>query len=88
MKISINILLKISLILIIVNCVKYKSIAQKTIVKGIITDASTKEPVPFVNISFLGTSVGTISESNGNFYVETNISIDSLSGKNTGRKYH
>jgi len=79
MKIALKIICKVSFILIIVSCVGYKSIAQKTIVKGIITDASTKEHVPFVNISFLGTSVGTISESNGNFYLETNISIDSLS---------
>ena len=79
MKISLNIVSKISFILITVICIQVELSAQKTIVKGLIFDASTKEPVPFVNISFLGTSIGTISENDGNFYLETKIHIDSLS---------
>lgn len=79
MKISVNIVSKISLILITVICAHFEGFAQKTIVKGFIIDASTKETIPFVNISFPGTSIGTISENDGSFYLETNLHIDSLS---------
>ncbi len=79
MKIFLNIVSKISLILIAVTCVQFELSAQKTIVKGTIIDVSTKETVPFVNISFLGTSIGTISENDGSFYIETSLHIDSLS---------
>ncbi|RLD79858.1 MAG: hypothetical protein DRJ07_11200 [Bacteroidetes bacterium] len=79
MKIFLNIVSKISFILIAVTCVQFELTAQKTIVKGTIIDTSTKETVPFVNISFLGTSIGTISENDGSFYIETNLHIDSLS---------
>jgi len=51
---------------------------QKTVVKGRIIDASTKEILPYVNISFLNTSVGTITEDNGTYYLETSISSDSI----------
>jgi hypothetical protein len=53
-------------------------LSQKTILKGRITDASTSEILPYVNISFLNTSIGTITEDNGTFYLETSINNDSI----------
>lgn len=52
--------------------------SQKTIVKGVVVDASNKEPLPFVNISFLNTNIGTITEQDGSYQLETTKNIDSL----------
>lgn len=60
------------------TCARFEISAQSTVVKGKIIDASNQEAIPFVNVSFRGTDVGTISENDGRFYLETNIKIDSL----------
>jgi hypothetical protein len=52
--------------------------SQKTVLKGSIIDASTNEILPYVNISFLNTNIGTITEDNGTFYLETTIDKDSI----------
>ena len=37
--------------------------AQKiTRVRGVVIDANTKEPLPFVNIVFVGKNIGTITD--------------------------
>jgi hypothetical protein len=52
---------------------------QYTKVRGLITDSETKEPMPFVNIIFKGTSLGTISDFKGEYYIETKLaSADTL----------
>lgn len=52
--------------------------AQTTKVRGNISDASTGAPVPFVNIVFKITNIGTISDDNGNYFMETRNASDSL----------
>ncbi len=42
-----------------------------TRIKGTIVDADTKEPLPFVNVSFKGANVGTTTDFDGNYYLET-----------------
>jgi hypothetical protein len=44
---------------------------QNTIVSGVITDASTNQPIPFVTVSFPGTSIGVNSNANGKYYITT-----------------
>ena len=41
--------------------------AQTTVVSGIVTDASNKEPMPFVTVAFAGTTIGTPTNSDGKF---------------------
>jgi len=53
--------------------------SQKTIVKGIVTDAVTKEALSFVNVTFLHSTIGTITEQDGSFYLETTKNFDSIS---------
>jgi hypothetical protein len=48
------------------------SAQDKTRVKGTVTDAETGEPLPFVNISFVDKSVGTTTDFNGKYSIETN----------------
>lgn len=61
-------------------------IAQKTVIKGKIFDASSKEVLPFVNISFLNTEIGTITEEDGTFYLETTNPKDSIMVSYVGYK--
>lgn len=52
--------------------------AQKTVVSGKVTDAETGEPMPYVNVNFVGTKSGTITDFDGNYLLETYYASDSL----------
>ncbi|MFK7775313.1 MAG: DUF5686 family protein [Saprospiraceae bacterium] len=53
--------------------------AQKiTKVKGQVIDANTKETLPFVNIGSLGTTVGTSTDFDGNYELESQWMTDKL----------
>ncbi|MFT5167948.1 MAG: hypothetical protein ACI8P3_003187, partial [Saprospiraceae bacterium] len=53
--------------------------AQKfTKVKGKVLDAQTKEPLPFVNISFLGTNVGMTTDFDGFYNLQSKWASDTL----------
>jgi hypothetical protein len=54
------------------------SAQKRTIIYGSVTDVLTSKPVPFANVLFKGSSVGTISDTLGNFVLETNRRFDSL----------
>ncbi len=49
-----------------------------TRIYGTVLDATTGEPLPFVNISFEGTTIGTVSSSEGKFYIETEEATPNL----------
>lgn len=55
------------------------AIAQVTKLRGRVTDSQTGEPLPFVNVSFVGTTIGTVTDFDGNFFLETRAPGDSLS---------
>jgi len=46
-------------------------LCQVTLVKGKITDQATNEPIPFANIVFKNSTIGTISDINGLFELQT-----------------
>ena len=52
--------------------------AQITKITGHITDATTKEPLPFVNIAFQYSSTGTVTDFEGNYAIETKTKSDSI----------
>jgi len=51
---------------------------QKTIVTGKVSDAETGEVMPFVNLLFKGGKVGTSTDFQGNYRIETYYPSDSL----------
>lgn len=53
------------------------TIAQ-TVVKGKVTDAHSGDPIPFANIIFKGTTIGTTTDFDGNFTLKTTSPADSL----------
>jgi hypothetical protein len=54
------------------------AIAQSTRVFGKVIDAQTKETLPFVNILFKGTTIGTTTDIDGKYLIETNQRVDSI----------
>ena len=49
-----------------------------TIVHGRIVDAANDDPMPYVSLKFDGTSLGVVSDINGNFYIETKEKVTTL----------
>ncbi|MCR5002903.1 MAG: DUF5686 and carboxypeptidase regulatory-like domain-containing protein, partial [Bacteroidales bacterium] len=58
-------------ILFVLLFVQVISFAQSTRVKGIVTDAETGEPVPFVGVYFKGTTIGVTTDFDGKYALET-----------------
>lgn len=62
------------------------SISQNTFLKGVVTDSITNEPLPFVSIEFVNTSVGTITDFGGKYILQTSIPISSIKVSSLGYK--
>jgi hypothetical protein len=59
---------------------------SQTLVKGKITDANSGDPIPFANIIFKGTTIGTTTDFDGNYSVRSNIPVDSITASYLGYK--
>jgi Family of unknown function (DUF5686)/CarboxypepD_reg-like domain len=59
---------------------------EKTIISGKVYDAITKEPLPFVNLLLNNTTVGTTTDIDGAYHIETNAVSDSLQASYIGYK--
>jgi hypothetical protein len=57
---------------------------EKTKVKGVITDAQTGDPLPFVNVAFVGKSVGTTTDFNGKYQMDTKWGSDKVTASFMG----
>ncbi len=44
----------------------------QTVVKGVVTDKDTRQPLPFVNVVFAGTTAGTRTDANGVYTLKSN----------------
>jgi hypothetical protein len=53
-------------------------LAQVTKITGKVQDASTNEPLPFVNIILKGTKAGTTTDFDGNYTLTSNVPGDSI----------
>lgn len=62
----------------------YSVEAQKTKVTGRVYDVETNEPLPFVNLLFKGSKIGTTTDIDGNFSIETYYATDSLVASSVG----
>ncbi|MGB1318414.1 MAG: carboxypeptidase-like regulatory domain-containing protein, partial [Flavobacteriales bacterium] len=49
-----------------------------TKVKGTITDAQTGQPLPFVNVAFVGKNIGTTTDFNGKYQMDTKWGSDKV----------
>ena len=55
-----------------------------TRVRGKVIDAKTKEPLPFVSIVFVGKNIGTITDYNGAYSIETLWASDEIQASYLG----
>ncbi|MDX5321007.1 MAG: DUF5686 and carboxypeptidase regulatory-like domain-containing protein [Bacteroidota bacterium] len=65
-------------------CASFSLFAQKTEVNGKVTDATSGEALPFVNIYFKGTTIGVTTDFDGFYTIETDQPIDSISASYLG----
>ena len=68
----------ISVLLLCLASFTLNSQAQKTKIMGKVTDAVTKEVIPFVNIYIKGTAIGARTDFNGQYSLEFTVGADSL----------
>ncbi len=54
------------------------TVAQTTRISGKILDIDTREPLPFINVVFKNTNIGTTSDFEGNYTIATDNPTDSL----------
>lgn len=66
----------IALLLLVLLC-HFPALAQ-TIIKGVVTDAKTGEPLPFVSVSIKGTTSGTSSDVQGNYELQTSENVSKI----------
>jgi hypothetical protein len=75
---TLRIFLKYNLIVLLLLVLSPKGFTQTTKVSGRIVDAISREPLPFVNIAFKGTTTGTNTDIEGNYSLSTTLKVDSL----------
>ncbi len=51
---------------------------QITKVRGVVKDSETQEPIPFVNVTFKNSNIGTITNTAGEYFLESRNSHDSI----------
>jgi hypothetical protein len=56
----------------------FYSYCQTTKISGKVTDALTNEPIPFANVFFKETTQGARTDGNGNYQVQTEKAVDTL----------
>jgi len=64
-------------ILILIS-ISFNLFSQVTKVRGKIIEKGTNEPLPFVNINFKGTTIGCITDFDGNYSLEARVKVDTL----------
>jgi hypothetical protein len=65
-------------VLLFVFATVIESVAQQTIVFGKVKDAETGDPVPFANVVFKGSLIGTTTSFDGDFRLSTNSKVDTI----------
>jgi hypothetical protein len=72
--------------LIFIIHLSYQSQAQETIITGKVTDATSGDPIPFANVVYKGSSIGTTTDFEGNFSLKTSTPKDSIQASYVGYK--
>lgn len=68
---------KIALLFVVI-CIAWVAKGQTTIIKGLVTDSITGEELPYVSLLLEGTTIGTTTDLDGNFYLSTTSRVRTL----------
>ena len=71
--------MKRSIIIILLFGLLGLTAQAQTRVRGVVTDAQTGEPLPYVSVIFPGTQIGTLTDPEGHFSIEANGSYSNVS---------
>jgi hypothetical protein len=74
------------LVLLTALCIPACVLGQETVVRGKVTDASSGDPIPFVNVVFKGTTAGGTTDFEGKFEIHSTQPVDSVVASYVG--YH
>jgi CarboxypepD_reg-like domain/Family of unknown function (DUF5686) len=75
----------IACLFLVVLCTVPRAFAQ-TSVKGTVTDAETREPLPFVNVYFKGTTTGVVTDLDGKYSIKSEQTYSALQFSYLGYK--
>lgn len=70
----------------VVFAASFPAFSQTIVVKGKVTDAASGDPIPFANLIFKGTTVGTTTDFDGNYTLKVTVKVDSLIASYLGYK--
>jgi hypothetical protein len=76
----------IFILFLLINPFNQAKSQQMTTIRGIVTDSLTNEPLPFVNIVFQGKNIGTTTDFDGKFTLNTQWASNSIKASFVG--YH
>ena len=65
-------------LLILFSALSFAALSQQTRIYGVVKDALTNEPLPFVKVQFLDSKIGTLTDTAGYFSIETYYATDSV----------
>jgi len=71
-------------LLLIFVFLQYPLYGQETVITGRVTDVFTNEPIPFANVAFRGTAMGTNTDMDGRYTLRTQTPGDSLTASFVG----
>jgi hypothetical protein len=71
-----------TLLLLFISIVSF----SQTLVKGKVIDANSGDPIPFANIIFKGTTIGTTTDFDGNYSLRSTVPVDSIIASYLGYK--
>lgn len=57
----------------------FSQVSDKTVIKGLVTDALTGYPMPYVSVLLKGTTVGTLTDNSGKYHIETTTPATTIS---------
>ena len=49
----------------------FSQVAKKTVIEGLVVDALTGYPIPYTSVFLKGTTIGTLTDINGQYHIET-----------------
>ncbi|MBK7711076.1 MAG: carboxypeptidase-like regulatory domain-containing protein [Bacteroidales bacterium] len=64
----------------------FAQVSEKTLIKGLVLDALTGYPIPYASVFLKGTSVGTLTDANGKYLLESGLRSDTISFSFIGYK--
>jgi len=70
--------------MLLLLCLAGSASAQTTRITGTVTDAVTGETLPFVNIAFINSRIGTTSDMDGKYSFDTYYATDSIQASSVG----